>query len=130
MNTKKWAEEVLSKTIWVKFWDMHSGGKCKEPPYEKIYIEAESGQQAAIVFYKRFGHSPYRITCTCCGEDYAISSNPSLNEITKFHRRSSMKTIPLEEYVKQSDVLIIYNRDIQDDEKQGDIPDQGYVWVD
>lgn len=71
--------------MWTLFWDMHSGGGTKEPPYEKIYIEAPR-KEAEIVFYNRFGHSAGRVTCTCCGEDYSVSESETLEQASGFHR--------------------------------------------
>ncbi len=36
----------------------------------------------------------------------------------------------LEEYMKEDGVLIIYTKDIKPEERVGDIPEQGYVWID
>jgi len=71
--------------MWTKFWDMHSGGRQKEK-WSKIYIEADSQEEAEVIFYNRFGHSPNRVTCTCCGEDYSVSSEKDLKQITGFER--------------------------------------------
>lgn len=65
--------------------DMHSGGGCKEAPYEKIYIEAPE-EEAKIIFYNRFGHNPERVTCTCCGDDYSIGEHDSLSIATGYDR--------------------------------------------
>jgi len=54
--------------------DMHSGGDLKEK-WQYIYIEAPE-EEAKVIFYNRFGHNPNRVTCTCCGKDYSISSRP------------------------------------------------------
>lgn len=70
--------------MWTQFWDMNSGGKQKEK-WSKIYIEAPE-EEAKIIFYNRFRHNPERVTCTCCGEDYAISSSEKLEQETGFHR--------------------------------------------
>lgn len=75
--------------MFVQFWDMHSGGGCKEKPYEQIYIEAESEEEAKRIFYGRFGHNPDRVTCTCCGRDYSISSSESLEDATKYQREQA-----------------------------------------
>jgi len=69
---------------WTLFWDMHSGGDLKED-WAKIYIEAPK-EEAKLIFYNRFGHNPERVTCTCCGEDYAIDESESLEEASAFHR--------------------------------------------
>jgi hypothetical protein len=63
---------------------MHSGGGSKEK-WAMIYIEAPE-EEAKVIFYNRFGHSADRVSCTCCGEDYSVSSNESLAELTGFHR--------------------------------------------
>lgn len=71
--------------VWTQFHDMHSGGGTKLPPYERIYIEA-SEEEAKVIFWKRFERNPQRVTCTCCGEDYSISSHESLAQLTAFDR--------------------------------------------
>ena len=70
---------------WTLFWDMHSGGGTKEGDYDKIYIEAPENE-AKIIFYKRFGHNPDRVSCTCCGPDYSIDERDSLAQASAFHR--------------------------------------------
>lgn len=71
--------------MWTQFMDMHSGGGTKEPPYEYIYIEAPEAE-ARIIFFNRFGHNPERVSCTCCGDDYSIREEPTLEAITAFNR--------------------------------------------
>jgi len=70
--------------MWTHFWDMHSGGGLKEP-WQHIYIEAPM-EQAKSVFYNRFGHNPDRVTCTCCGNDYSISEEETLADVTWYQR--------------------------------------------
>lgn len=132
--------------MWTQFWDMHSGGGLKEPPYHCIYIEAPSQDEAEVIFYNRFGHNPDRITCTCCGNDYSVSSEKSLKELTAFHRgcRYDDKKdkyieegeeghykvyMTLAEYKKQPDVLFISAKNIKPEEREGTVPQQGYVWM-
>lgn len=131
--------------MFVQFWDMHSGGGIKEPPYSDIYIEADSEDIAKVIFYNRFGHNPDRVTCACCGEDYSISSDESLEQITGFHRnckydnnnkkyieerdRDYKEYLSLEEYSKSPNVKIIYKDEIKEEEKIGEVPRQGYVWI-
>lgn len=131
--------------MWTRFMDMHSGGGTKEPPYEYIYIEA-SMDVAKVIFYNRFGHNPDRVTCPCCGNDYAIDEKKTLELATAYNRGcqwdSKKKTyieepstdsfrqyITLNEYIKSPDVLIIPKKDIKPGEMEGDVPEQGYVWV-
>lgn len=82
--------------IWTQFWDTHSGGGCKEPPYEKIYIEAPE-DEAKVIFYNRFGHNPERVTCTCCGGDYSISESVSLEQASGYHRKCDSLETPRDE---------------------------------
>lgn len=118
---------------WTHFYDMHSGGGSKED-WQHIYIEAPE-EQAKIIFYNRFGHNPERVSCTCCGEDYAIHTDESLEELTKYYRRKgtlgnrNKGDITLEQYLLDDDCLFIYNKDIKDDERLGEVPVEGYVWI-
>ena len=149
---------------WTLFWDMHSGGGQKEK-WSKIYIEA-SKEEAKVIFYNRFGHNPERVTCTCCGGDYVIDEDPTLEEASAFHRNCQWiqkegtkgmgpdgrylevgEDLPggwaighsgfhgdepqtLTEYRKSKDVLIIPASKIKPKERVGEVPEQGYVWVD
>lgn len=85
--------------------DMHSGGGAKvrrtkkgfaegsrwpddkegECDVSHIYIEAPE-EEAKVIFYNRFGHNPERVTCTCCGEDYSISEEKTLEQATAYER--------------------------------------------
>lgn len=38
--------------------------------------------------------------------------------------------ISLEDYLKKGDALAIYAKEIKDEERVGDVPEQGYVWQD
>jgi len=147
--------------------DMHSGGGSKEP-YAFIYIEAPV-EEAKVIFYNRFGHSPERVTCSCCGEDYSIDEELDLLQATGYERncdstyvdeqgnedpdawvqgkglsdgfkfmyveRTSTSKfnfgntphIPLSDYLKQDNNLVICKEDIKDSERLGELPSQGYV---
>ena len=131
---------------WTRFMDMHSGGSCKEKPFEYIYIEAPESE-AEVIFYNRFGHNPGRVSCTCCGSDYSVQDHDSLEQASAYDRNcewskekgeyveeererfpgSGYKT--LEEYADSPDVLIIPASEIKPEERTGEIPEQGYVWV-
>lgn len=111
--------------MFCRFFDMHSGGGCKEPPYEQIYIEAPE-EEAKIIFYNKFGHSPDRVSCTCCGEDYAVYEDDTLEESTAFDRHKQS----LDQYKKEKHVLIITKAEITSQDRKGTLPTQGYVWVD
>lgn len=130
--------------MWTQFMDMHSGGGSKEK-WEYIYIEAPESE-ARTIFYNRFGHNPERVTCTCCGEDYSITEYESLEQATAFERgcrysdasgkwvegprHSNREYRTLDEYKKGDRVLFICDGEIAPDEREGDIPSQGYIWID
>lgn len=75
---------VKPATKWTQFWDMHSGGDQKLD-WARIYIEAPK-EEAIVIFYNLFGRNPKRVTCTCCGEDYAIDESDSLEQASAWHR--------------------------------------------
>ena len=132
--------------MWTQFWDMYSGGDQKEK-WAMIYIEAPE-DEAKIIFYNRFGHNCERVTCTCCGEDYSLDEDESLEQLTAYHRGCMWQKVAgekgqghyiekhdpthswdkyrtLEEYAKDKKVLIIHASDIKEEERR-----QGYVWQD
>lgn len=131
--------------VWTQFWDMHSGGGTKLD-WEMIYIEAPE-DEAEVIFYNKFGRNPNNISCTCCGEDYSVTEDSSLELLTGYHRnaywdsiqrkyieeadpsRSWANYITLDEYLAQDDVYVIYAHDIQDDDRYGEIPETGWVWA-
>lgn len=125
--------------------DMHSGGGSKEN-YDYIFIEAPE-EEAIKIFTNRFGHHPSRVTCDCCGDDYAISESDSLQQATAYERnceysnggyleqqKQSLMDIrrkyptadsdtwglymPLEEYLKSNQCLVIYSKDIKPEERK------------
>lgn len=160
--------------MWTQFMDMYSGGGTKEPPYDYIYIEAPE-EEARVIFYNRFGHSPERVSCTCCGNDYSVSSNADFGDLSGYERGCAFQqTLPdgttvedlptsiwlkltkaeriqvnksgryieqpskksyarkyltVDEYRKRADVLVIPASEIQPEERRGEIPTQGFVWV-
>ena len=71
--------------MWTKFMDTYSGGNKKEN-WENIYIEAPK-EEAKVIFYNRFGHNPDRVTCTCCGPDYSIYEEETLQDSKNAARR-------------------------------------------
>lgn len=114
---------------WTLFWDMHSGGGSKEP-FGHIWINETEGV-AKIVFYNRFGHAHNRVSCTCCGEDYAVHTSDCFEEGSAFHRgveSTYRKEISVEDYAQSPDVHIIFASDIKPEERFGTVPVQGYVW--
>ena len=135
------------KTKWTQFMDMASGGGTKEKNYSYIYIEAPE-QEAKVIFYNRFGHSPDRVSCTCCGSDYSITESDSLEEATAYNRgcayseklkkwvdepdteKYAKKYLTLPQYIKDEgdSILIVRADDIKASERVGEVPEQGYVW--
>lgn len=99
--------------MWTRFMDMHSGGGTKTD-WEYIYIESDEAE-ARVVFYNRFGSSPDRVTCTCCGEDFYVREEGDFDPLSV----KGMK-----------DVLVIRADEIKPEEREGTVPDQGYVWMD
>lgn len=153
--------------MWTAFWDMHSGGGLKEK-WSKIYIQAPE-DEAKLIFYNRFGHSPERVSCTCCGEDYSIDSGEDICQLTGYHRscfgatstvkgdksflyveqdedgkhivpfgfeldkkwgKPYGKYLSIKEYMESDDALFIFEEDIDPREREGVLPQQGYVWMD
>lgn len=129
--------------MWTQFWDMHSGGGQKLD-WARIYIEADQ-QEAISVFYSRFGRNPDRVTCTCCGPDYSISTSETLEQVSGYHRncktkdnkyieevaddfRSRKGYMTVEQYSALPEVKIIRASEIKDDERKHDVPEEGYVW--
>lgn len=102
--------------------DMHSGGGQKLQ-WGIIYIEAPP-QSARVIFYNRFGRSPDRVTCICCGEDYSVSDAPTFDELSK-HDRGDLSSA---EYAERKDVLILKAADIDPLHRVGEVPTEGYVW--
>ena len=122
--------------MWTHFYDKHSGGEQKEK-WGHIYIESPQ-KLAELIFYNRFGHNPNRITCTCgsCGEDYSISQQESLEQLTGYVRgcvfdNNAGKYIEqdreqpwrpyqtFEEYTQGENVLVICRDEIKEEEMIG-----------
>ena len=82
---------MTKPTVWTHFWDMHSGGGKKES-FEHCFIEANKAKAVAI-FTSRFGHSPNRISCDCCGEDYSTEEGETLIELTGYHHGCARVTV-------------------------------------
>lgn len=93
---------------WYQFMDMHSGGDSKLD-WEYIYLRAGSDEEAVEKFETLFGRDPHNITCECCGADYSISYELTLEQATAFHRGEGWKSniMPLEQYVTLDTVKIV-----------------------
>ena len=117
--------------------DMHSGGGLKHR-YAYIYIEANEAE-AKVIFYNRFGTNPDRVSCTCCGNDYSITSSKSLAQATAYNRGCKYITNKgynlqtgksLKEWLvaERKSVLVIPKAAIKASERSGELPEQGYIW--
>lgn len=171
--------------------DMHSGGGLKEGNYTHIYIQAPE-DEARVIFYNRFEHSPDRVTCTCCGSDYSVTSEDSIESLTSYYRNCGTEYYDVETeesygqlsykdieikyspgaksvstyrgrevgsriieeadlgsmqygaskeecearyrtltaYLEEPNVLLVQEADILDSEREGVVPEQGFVWRD
>ena len=98
----KHAPWYLKIQPWTLFWDMHSGGGTKEGNYNKIYIQAPEAE-AMVIFYKRFGHNPYRVTCTCCGDDYSVTESKNFAQASGYHRDCEWLSDAKGKYITESD---------------------------
>lgn len=110
---------------WTRYMDMHSGGDLKLD-WKSIYIEAPE-DEADIIFEQLFDRDPYNITCLCCGPDYEVNERDSLAQATGFERNclyvdgkyyerkgdSYREYYTLDEYKKQTDILILTKEDIK-----------------
>lgn len=131
---------------WTRFMDMHSGGGQKEK-FSFCFIEAPE-DEARVIFYNRFGHSPDRVSCTCCGEDYSADGAETLAEASGYDRgckydvkkkryveEPDLKAMSWNPYMtltkfrKRKDICIIPKRQIRKADRQGECPTEGYVWM-
>lgn len=69
---------------WTQFHDMHPGGGQKLD-WGQIFIEAPEAE-ARAAFERLFGRDPDHVTCSCCGEDYSISEEATLEQATGYER--------------------------------------------
>lgn len=125
-----------SPLTWTRFMDMNSGGGQKEN-WAYIYIPADEAQ-AKIIFYNIFGHNPERVTCTCCGDDYFIESSDSFACATPWDRGCpyvgkgydlAKCEVTIADYAARPTVLVVYPEQIKPEDTKGEVPSQGYVWV-
>lgn len=74
---------------WTRFMDMHSCGKAKvkngDVEVQYIYIEAVE-TEACELFKRFFERDPRSETCNCCGPDYSINEEESLEQGSAFER--------------------------------------------
>ncbi len=110
--------------MWFQFSDVRTAGYLKTK-FKDIYIKANSESDAIKIFEDKFNISPYDSACDCCGYDFWISEDDSLEELTandrncdydyelkKHIERQSKQSyhgeyLTLDEYLKKEDVCII-----------------------
>ena len=104
--------------VWTAFVDLHSGGKRKED-FRACYIQAPE-EEAINIFYNKFGRDPRGLTCFCCGNDYNIDESDTLVEATASLRgcAKSNSYISLEKYKQQTDVVVITDQNIKDEDRR------------
>jgi hypothetical protein len=131
--------------VWTEFMDMHSGGYAKvhnDAGKEVSHIFIELPEATARYYFERkFGHNPDWIACSCCGENYSVSTHATLEEATEYERSeyiynhngftNKKQTIPLERYMKRDNVIIINSDEVfhdlmelPDDNKDIDIAEE------
>ena len=84
--------------VWTQFMDMHSGGGSKLK-WDYIYIEAPAGR-AEEIFEEKFDRNPHNVTCDCCGSDYSVQEEKTLEQATGYHRRCEYDS-KLKKYVER-----------------------------
>jgi hypothetical protein len=70
---------------WVRFFDLHSGGGAKTR-WGSIYVEGRDVAEAVARFQEHTGRDPEHVTCTCCGDDYAVSDDETLERACAYDR--------------------------------------------
>jgi len=133
---------------WTQFWDMSSGGGQKLS-FKHCFIEAPE-DEAKIVFQNRWGRNPDRVTCTCCGPDYAVHEYGSLEQATAYHRRCAFDGTldvwieeperpnaepgswgaysTLDAFVARENIEVIRASDITEGDRLGALREEGFVW--
>ena len=97
-------------SVWTRFMDMYSGGRCKLSPFEYIYIESDK-ESAELIFEDQLHRDPYGVSCGCCGPDYSIEEYASLEDATQYDRVRCGRPKPalsLEKFMNRNDVLFLF----------------------
>ena len=79
--------------MWTKFYDMHSGGDAKTE-WEVIVFEAKKKDAIKYANWK-WGIHPDNVTCTCCGEDFSVSTYETLDDAVKFQLNYSIEKLDI-----------------------------------
>ena len=119
---------------WTKLFDM-SSGVHEKTDWSIIFIQAD--QEDAIRYANwRWDIHPDNVTCTCCGEDFFVSSG-ELGKIAKFHVTSwsgDESELGWEDVVARArgrdDMLLVFSDEMGDEWKGHSVHHSGYVWLD
>ena len=79
--------------MFTRFFDMSSGGTEKED-FCTLYVELPE-DEAVEWFEEKYGHSPYNVTCECCGQDYSfheVGDNPDMKDADLIIRKEELTT--------------------------------------
>jgi hypothetical protein len=107
---------------YAQFMDMYTGS-TRKTCWDYIYVEAETEALAREIFEERF-QDPDASACTCCGRDYSVSFNETLEDATWYERgcaldaddhaleiqdpeRPYVEYTPLPEYLKKGNILVL-----------------------
>lgn len=116
--------EFLDSGNWTLFEDAFAEGTLKFHDYQWIIVEGK-GEKAVRLFKDVTLLDPFKVTCKCCGQHYSIREYDSVFQATGYQRgcqydkeleayieaQSDFPIVPykpLEEFLKHSDVLIVY----------------------
>ena len=62
---------------------------------------------AGASFQNHFGFSPFNITCSCCGNDYVVYENESIEDLIDLDSVYGVKYSSIEEYLKKERGLVL-----------------------
>jgi len=115
--------------MWTKFYDMHSGGDAKTE-WEVIVFEAKKKDAIKYANWK-WGIHPDNVTCTCCGEDFSVSTYETLEQAVEFHLEWGVHEGKPTELALRNDILVVPASELEETRKlwkKHTITRKGYVW--
>lgn len=89
----------------------------------------------ATAYHRGCDSSYFRPDGTECSQDeawvFGKGTKPgySWGYVERGDKSGYNKYKTLDEFLKSDDILVIYANDIKDDEREGYVPQQGYVWM-
>lgn len=97
----------------------------------KTLKEATAFQRnCAYVYTDRNGNEVKQDEAWVIGKGLKKGYNAGYVERADKNRSYAGEYLTLSEYVKHADVCVIYAKDIKNSERIGEVPEQGYIWVD